>query len=626
MAFTDYSISQSFDPAEEEHKRKEQELLASQQNGLPAQGPISPDQIGQLPELPQLPQAGEATQVAGPTQLPPQVQQTPALTPQAQQQIQQNTVPFQQALTESQGDQKKMWEIYNSSQYTPEQRQIAGAQLSDIMRQEYEKNKATQYIKSATPEDLTKMLNARSQEGSWGKAIMYGLLGMENSARDEAAKLGVGAKWQTQQVYDDKTGTTSNVLYKVRADGLPMEGYNADTGEQLSSKQLAGLAGGGQKLDMVGGTYVNDKTGEVGRVVSDKTTGQSWIQTSKGRQPMTGWRPQSSMGTMEDMRSRAIQELNIKLAGKTMEEKMAILRPYNQDLVKAGQRPVDPTEIGISTQQVPQNFNQRPMQQPGVQVQPAPQMVPELQQKPTQVPGRISQPVTRPSAPVAPVPLEQQPTMAPAPSPFSNVNPQIQAPQEVPQVNTGLGGRPTGAELKGREHIVNEAAKQVATSADTQNMLNSITKVEQLLDSGKHNVGSELSVVAGRGPIAQAIGSQFETTDAKNTKLILDTVNKLAADGMKLLGSNPSTADLKFWTENKPNGATDPEVMKEWIKSRAADLKRRMGYAEKQMGAGGGAGLAPETTNNQPRQDVVYPEKTINGVTYIYDGKGWKKK
>jgi hypothetical protein len=167
-----------------------------------------------------------------------------------------------------------------------------------------------------------------------------------------------------------------------------------------------------------------------------------------------------------------------------------------------------------------------------------------------------------------------------------------------------------------RKAIQKPAAEQIAVSADTQNMLNGINKVVKTLDSGKHNIGSALSVVAGRGPVAQAIGQQFETTDAKNTKIILDTVTKLSAEGLKILGSNPSGPDLQFWTANKPDGSSDPAFMKEWIESRSADLKRRLNYAEQQVGTGGRAGTAPP----------VFPEKTIDGVTYIYDGKGWKKK
>jgi hypothetical protein len=131
-------------------------------------------------------------------------------------------------------------------------------------------------------------------------------------------------------------------------------------------------------------------------------------------------------------------------------------------------------------------------------------------------------------------------------------------------------------------------------------MLNSINKITGLLDSGEHNVGSALSGFVGRGPVAQAIGAQFETVDAKNTKTILDTVNKLAADGLKALGSNPSTVDLEFWTRYKPDGSSDPAFVRDWIQSRSDDLKRRLGYAGAQMNAGGVAGTAPAAGSGVP--------------------------
>ena len=81
----------------------------------------------------------------------------------------------------------------------------------------------------------------------------------------------------------------------------------------------------------------------------------------------------------------------------------------------------------------------------------------------------------------------------------------------------------------------------------------------------------------------------------------MDTVNKLAADGLKALGSNPSTTDLEFWTRYKPDINSDPAFVKEWIQSRSQDLKRRLGYAEKQMSAGGGAGAAPSVNQGQWR-------------------------
>jgi hypothetical protein len=129
-----------------------------------------------------------------------------------------------------------------------------------------------------------------------------------------------------------------------------------------------------------------------------------------------------------------------------------------------------------------------------------------------------------------------------------------------------------------------------------------------LIDSGEHNIGSTLSVLAGRGPIALAIGNQFETTQAKNTKIIMDTVQKLAADGLKVLGTNPSVSDLQFWTRFKPDANSDPDFVKEWIETRGADLKRRLGYAQTQVDAGGAAPAAGPV-NSAPRGSAANPIK-----------------
>ncbi len=71
-------MAASYDPQEEERKRLERQL-AELSGGAPEQpiaGPVSPEQIGQLPEptQPTLPQPSEPVQVAGPMQAPPQPQ------------------------------------------------------------------------------------------------------------------------------------------------------------------------------------------------------------------------------------------------------------------------------------------------------------------------------------------------------------------------------------------------------------------------------------------------------------------------------------------------------------------------------------------------------------------------
>ena len=475
-------------------------------------------------------------------------------------QVPADTAQYKQRLFDEAGKDPFKWmQISQDASQPAGVTAVAKEHARNLLQQDFQmqaaKEQVTKTIAAATSGDAKAGRaiadELKNQNGSWAKMILLGFLSPQ-LAGEEAVKLGFGNKWQS--VTDDKGNTA---LIQVNAKGLPLKGISSDNTE-LTPQQLAGYAtGGNRKLDLVGGSYVNDKTGEVGRMVSDQKTGQTYIQTDAGRKPMTGFRPQSTTGGLSDQRARQIQEINLKLQGKTEEEKMAILRPYNQQLVGAGMQAIDPGEVGIRAPQIGGG-------------QPAGAVAPTAM-TPSAAPAAAA-----PGGAVAPVPLAQAPAGRAA----------------VP------GARPTMTQIEAgktaAKEIATEAGKTVAASADTQNMISSIdNKVIPILDSGKHNIGSELSAFAGRGPIAQSIGRQFETEDAKNTKLVLDTVNKLAVEGMKALGSNPSTVDLKFWTENKPQANSDPDFMKEWIESRSAELKRKLGYAEKQVGAGGSAGNAP---------------------------------
>lgn len=131
-----------------------------------------------------------------------------------------------------------------------------------------------------------------------------------------------------------------------------------------------------------------------------------------------------------------------------------------------------------------------------------------------------------------------------------------------------------------RREAVKEATKVYSTKSDIIGQQKDLNKAIDYLDANQHNIGSIISGVVGRGRIAQAIGSQFETEQSKNTKFILDQVNKLAVVGLKTLGTNPSTVDLEFWTKNKPDAYSSPEYVKEWITSHKATLERNLAFAE----------------------------------------------
>lgn len=450
-------------------------------------------------------------------------QPTPAMVP--------DTSMYIQQYVGMQDDPQKLIQ-YGFNETVPEPlRNRAKNRAAELIQQQQGQQEAQQRLSTMTESELAKAMREKTTGGSYLKAALFGLLGMEQSAMAEAAKLGIGKETMTQI-------NGQPAMIKVAANGTPISGYNATTGKKLTPEELVigvqyGTAQKGAQTHT--GKMQDMKTGEV---YYERTTPQGIeLVDNNGKKytgPSNNLRPFGIGSDIQTKNQIQVNELTNKLAFAGPTERAKIVA---ENEAKYG--PLDPAvraqALGTVTGTVPTQATQAPGTQPAL----------------------------------------DRPGTVPAPAPGALTVAEREAQQ--------------GA----KKEIITEAAKEVAKSADTQNMLNSINKITGLLDSGEHNVGSVLSGAVGRGPIAQAIGSQFETTDAKNTKTILDTVNKLAADGLKALGSNPSTVDLEFWTRYKPDGSSDPQFVKEWIQSRSEDLKRRLGFATSQVGAGGGAGTAP---------------------------------
>jgi hypothetical protein len=294
-------------------------------------------------------------------------------------------------------------------------------------------------ILSSDPED---------EKGSYLKLFFLGFVSPE-SARMEAAKLGLVPTKYSQTTITKEDGTESVVQLKTRADGKVVGGIDME-GNQLSQDMLKkAMVGAGQKLGVVGGTYVNDKTGEVGRVVTDEKTGRSYVQTDKGRKPMEGFRPQSSTGTLADQRTRLVQEMNLKLQGKTAEEQMAIQRAYNQQLVAAGYAPLQPSDTPLMAPQIAGGPVSPTTQQPQV-ARPA-------------VPGAQPTGTTVAPAGTAVIPGQTPAAMAPRPT-----GPQLAAQAE--------------GQKKEATEIAEDVAKakiNVGKNSDTADYL--LTKINELI-------------------------------------------------------------------------------------------------------------------------------------------------
>ena len=262
-----------------------------------------------------------------------------------------------QKFQDNQDNLDSLMQMRNDTNLPEHIRKRSGDRAYELMNKDYKKNLAqAKYDEMVSNGDQLGLARAisgkpKDEEGSFLKMIALGFISPQ-LAGAEAIKLGLApTKWE-QTMYTDKDGKDVAVEIQKRADGKILGGTKSD-GTKLTAEEL-NLAGGalGSKLNIVGGTFVNDKTGEVGRVVSDEKTGRTYVQTDKGRKPMEGFRPQSSTGTAADQRAKLIQDMNIKLQGKTLEEQMAIQREYNSLLVGQKLQPLQPNDTPLIAPQI----------------------------------------------------------------------------------------------------------------------------------------------------------------------------------------------------------------------------------------------------------------------------------
>ena len=163
-------------------------------------------------------------------------------------------------------------------------------------------------ISSGNMLEVAREASKSGDEVSYIKAYLFQRLGLTKLAQDEQEKINPTVKWERVMTSDNKPA-----IIKVDRRGMPIEGYTAEG--RMTDKQLINI-GSNQGIDIVGGTYVNDRTGQVGRVVTDKRTGVSYIQTDTGRVGMAGFRPQSTTGTLGDMATRQYQQARIDFETK----------------------------------------------------------------------------------------------------------------------------------------------------------------------------------------------------------------------------------------------------------------------------------------------------------------------
>ena len=269
MAYENYDAFGGQETEEERRRRLEQEALAQADSAKPGLGtpneqptgaivaPVSPDQLQQNVQVEEQRAQREAQARALQQQQASQQQLAPAPQPVAQpapqpvsqfspgygqqgpgmrmpQQMAQPGINLQaaaQKYQEIQDDPLKLLQFGTHAQVPTYLQDRAKSRAADIINQQRDKQAAQEQLQTMSPSDLASALKQRTSGGSWLKAIAFGMLGMQQSAQEEAAKLGLG-----KDTYTQINGQPA--IVKMSSNGTPIDGYNAATGKALTPEEL----------------------------------------------------------------------------------------------------------------------------------------------------------------------------------------------------------------------------------------------------------------------------------------------------------------------------------------------------------------------------------------------------
>jgi hypothetical protein len=410
--------------------------------------------------------------------------------------------------------------------------------------------------------------------GSYVKAYLFHRLGLNELSANEQRKLGAGDKWEQASL------NGQNYLVHRNGQGAIIGAHDAN-GVAQDDTTLAKLNAGaapfgveaysfpGQRMDVT-----DPKTGAwIGKVaqVNNKLTGKQelhYVTTGNGHN--AGEVYEAGHGVISPERVAAQEAIDVN---KT-----------NLSVNAAGNRSYN-TAAGKF------NFENR-----------------------TNVPmhgGPVNAGIVSPGSTGAPVPQGQ-----PQPAPQGNVQPTRPIASATPsQGGASFGNTPsavnpnaglTPAQIternKAQGKVATTAATQVANLGATQNTIDQADHALDLLESGKHNIGPMVGgTIQGKGPIAQAIGTQLETESARNTRAIMDTVRSIGgAASQAAIKGHLSNQELQFLTENKPTETSDPEYTRQWLTQARDKLARAANAAQAQVsGAGTNQMILPTRAEKQ---------------------------
>ena len=457
----------------------------------PASGAVQQQRAQPVaPQAPQAPQPQAQVQPAMPMAPQPQPAMQPA---QAQAQPTSSQAFIEQYQT-NQNDPAALMKMGTDENVPERLRDRARNRAADLITQQREQSKAQAELATKSPSDLARMMTERKKDGSWGKYILFGALGMTALRDEEASKLGIG----TDKIVTGGDG--KGYLIKVSANGTPIEGFN-DQGKALTPEELiTAAAGAGAGKVTTSAEQFQDKDGNIYRTQSDEkgrlvTRNVVTNEVYKG-DPTKLTRVRDVAGQAADERKQAFKRENLTaeqanrlqvlqqglandLSKATFKDRLDIFSNYNKALQAEGLPTLTMQEMGLSpdgslagqrmqVQAAPQPAGGQPAapavpQQPqaGQQLQPA-------------VPGQ------------APAPIVQQ-----RPQAGTQVQPAVPgAPAMAAPV---AGARPTLGEITKRKEEEKSAREVAETGAKEE--VKKITDMRIALPKTERATAATLKVI-----------------------------------------------------------------------------------------------------------------------------------
>lgn len=570
---------------------QEQQLTTPQfqaQQTQPQMGPVSPEQLQQPVQQTQLPQAGEGVQVAGPMTTPPAQTQPVTKTNWMDDLSKVGTDP--QALA-----------TFMSKTDIPEARNAAGRMIAQqYNQQQKEQAAAAETNKAFQSGDLLPLMKRIQQEkgeGSYVKAYLYQRLGLTDLAKDEQQKLGAGT---TFQVAYDPSG--NKALMEVTAQGLPIKGYN-DKMQELTPEEFGKFAVGQQpkhafQMPSVHGSPVTNAQGETGLMIYDPITRQNYVQVGNEKRSTAGWTTMAQ--NVQNVYGQAqAQKLGAGAGEGFAPTPMRPLPgsvPQVQPGMAAGAQPQPQVQPGVAAQpQVQSNV-------PGGGATPQQRIEGDIAGLQREIANTPNIPANQGRLAILRQELEKVRTQTTQPAAQTGVPgggiAQQKANLEIEQSRIKEEQKPA-AEAKGKE-----TAASIKKQAFADNAYPIVKELGSII---KESTGSGIG--ASVDDLAAAIGKSPKGAQAIAK---LETFASPLVSMVPRFEGSQSDRDVQMYQKQAGDFA-NPKLP---VATRLAALQGMVKLLQiyDKEGANDWGAISGQQ------------EKTIGGVTYVYDGKGWKPK